>query len=102
MAPKETMNIPWLFLKWFFQFRGSTRVHPAMALGYIPSVVGIPIKSNEAIVYTKLGKFYREMECAVCGCTYWSMKPKNPSPVCTLWSCYRKYYGKEKVNQQGS
>lgn len=83
-----------LFLKWFFGYRGSTKVHPAMAFKYLPSTPGINPQAAGSIAEGKLSGIYHERTCKVCGCTYWSTRKKNPSPVCTTWSCYRDYHTK--------
>ena len=87
-----------LFLKWFFIPYGVTKVHPAMALRYLP---GIPPGAAEPIIESKLTRFLKEQECQVCGCKCWARNKKAP-PICTTWPCYFQYYSKENKNGKQS
>ena len=83
-----------LFLKWFLGYRGSTKVLPSHAFRYLPSINGINPQLAEIIVESKLSSRYTELTCAECGCTYWSTRKKNPSPVCTVLKCYMDYWSR--------
>ena len=81
-----------LFLKWLFIPYGVTKVHPAMALRYLP---GAPPGTIETIAEGKLSKILKEQECVICGAKCWARNKKAP-PICTTWHCYSQYYTKPR------
>lgn len=76
-----------IFLIWFFQRRGSTKIHPLHTLTPTQRI-GLTYFSSLA---RKMNKKYKTRKCVICNCTFYSTA-KKPSPVCTTWDCFRDYY----------
>lgn len=84
-----------LFLKWLILPYGTTKVRPTDAIKYMPGgQIAGPLAES------KLGRFYREQKCVICGVQCWAYRKSAP-PICTTWPCYRDYYlNQEKYNEK--
>ena len=80
-----------LFLKWMFQYRGTTKVHP---LEYIPvegKVIGEAYLESKGAV--------KEKKCPVCKDVYYQLG-KSKSPMCPRLQCFMAFYTVENETEK--
>lgn len=70
------MSKTWVFIRWFLEVTGNTKIPP---------------EPLTLLGYSKIGRPMTLHTCTVCGTEYWSWA-KNPKPYCTTWACCRDYY----------